>query len=146
MGRKSQFAKLEALATEIGRKYDFKLASPFGERHGSWEITFFRVGELNQFVSMALSSAAPRRTAGPTTLEVEFWAGADDGLRFVRRLISQLSVDDDQLNSDSFQELVSKGLANAMDSSLRLQTSDLTDTYLPEKGRRSFATSPHWSA
>jgi hypothetical protein len=141
MGRNRQFAELEALAIEVGDKHDFKLASPFGERHGSWEITFLHIGNLNYFVSIALSSTTAPPASGPATFKVEFWAGADDGVRFVRRLISQLSVSDDQLSSPSFREMASKGLGTAMDSAVRLGSGDLADTYLPEKGGRSFATS-----
>lgn len=81
-------------------------------------------GDLDRFVLLTLTEA-------PGVCDLELWAGAEDGARFVRRLVGQLDVRPEHLEDAVVGEL----LRRALDLAGHLQRSDLVDAYLPTSER-----------
>ena len=133
-GEKLTRQRIEQLARDIAKKHGFEALGPFGERHGSWEILFHRSsaepGGLERFVSLAF-------TAVDGSYDVEFWAGAEDGSRFVRKLVSQSNVGRDQSEVEGLDDILKRGLEGAMGAANRLQMSDLVDIYL-SSGKKTY--------
>src|SRR6185295_16399276 len=60
-----------------------------GEHHGSWTWTLYKEAlGLSRFVMVAATDLFTPELYGAPSYAVEVWAGADDGTRFVRRMIS----------------------------------------------------------
>lgn len=81
-------------------------------------------GDLDRFVLLTLTEA-------PGWCDLELWAGAEDGARFVRRLVGQLDVRPEQLEDPAVGEL----LGRALELAGHLQRSDLVEAYLPTSER-----------
>ena len=68
------------------------------ERHGSWEWTFCRAGEINRYVSLSVMPHETARKDSPTIFGVQFTVGADYQNSFARRTIDDLLLTEDQLS------------------------------------------------
>lgn len=67
--------------------------SPPGDRHGSWQWTFYRdLGGLTRFVILAVTPVESGRT-----LQVELWIGAEAGQRFTRYRVESLRWEAEKL-------------------------------------------------
>lgn len=105
-----------------------------GDRHGSWEWMFSkRRADLDCFVSVALTRLSEAVPPSPWHA-VEVWAGADDGNRFVRRLVLDFRA------SESAQNEVRAKLEDSLVRATKLAESfrvaDLAETYLPSRVQR----------
>ena len=81
---------------------------------------------MDRFVSITF-------TAKPGLDDLELWAGADDGARFVRRLVGQFDVRAEQLQDPALGQCVRELLRRAIELASDLQPSDLAEAYLPSR-------------
>lgn len=117
------FERLGESMAGVAEDAGFRALGPPADRHGSWEIALHRPGDLDRFVSLTF-------TETPGLYDLELWAGAEDGARFVRRLVAQLGVRWEQLEDPALIERVRDLLGRAMELAGDLQVSDLAEAYL----------------
>jgi len=82
--------------------------------------------DLDRFVFLTFTEA-------PGLCDLELWAGAEDGARFVRRLVGQLDVWSEQLEDPAVGQRVGDLLGRALELAGHLQQSDLVEAYLPTR-------------
>ena len=135
------FPSIESLADSVlNAEYFYKLG-PFSERHGCWEITYHGgpgahpgpAGGIEQLVDRYVTVSVLRMsplTEPAACCEIEVWAGAEEGIRFTRRRISQFQTSDEEFGSEAFRAMTKEGLQRATKVALELRPSDLTETYL----------------
>lgn len=105
-----------------------------GERHGAWEWTW--VGpRADGRAGRAYVTVAALENDGSYDLEV--WAGADDGLHFVRQLVREFSsVRVEPIGT--MQTLnIAKSVKAAAEHAIALRDESLTGTYLTRMQRDS---------
>lgn len=109
----------------------FLVFSPFAERHGSWEITYYQlVQDIQRTVSIALANElSPKINPLMQTWRVEIWIGAEKKERFVRRMTSHFSGEISELNSEPFLTKFQAALKGSVDLVLSLQLQDLVGQY-----------------
>ncbi len=79
--------------TNILTRLGYEPFSPPGDRHGSWEWSFYReFGGLTRFIILAATPVEPGRT-----LQVELWIGAEADQRFTRCRVESLRWDAERL-------------------------------------------------
>jgi len=127
---------LEAVSqrlAELAKSLGFQPLGSGGERHGSWELTFHKrssvEGELNRYVSVAVTDINDG-------FAIEARAGADDGGRFTRRVVSRWEVSSRSLPSTVLAARVEEMLECAVEVSNHLGPSDLVEAYLPSRTSR----------
>ena len=83
MSESTDLSSLAKAAEQVLKNCSFELFSPLGDRHGSWEIIFYKPppeGDESQggtcFVSLALTSL-PTVLGSRTSYDVEIRAGVD---------------------------------------------------------------------
>src|SRR6478609_9315772 len=108
----------------------FELFSDWGNKHGSWEITFWKKDpQLKRFVSLALTNLSIRKADTPMRYDLEISAGAEDGFRYRHGLIGQFNATGEQLANEEFVSTIEKAFGTALDSVMKLTTNDLTEAY-----------------
>jgi len=83
-------------------------------------------GDLDRFVFLTFTEA-------PGSCNLELWAGAEDGARFVRRLVGQLDIRPERLEDPAVGQRVGDLLGRALELAGHLQQSDLVEAYLPTR-------------
>jgi hypothetical protein len=79
--------------TDTLTRWGYEPFSPPGDRHGSWEWSFYReFGDLVRFVILAATPVEPGRA-----LQVELWIGAEAEQRFTRYRVESLRWDTEKL-------------------------------------------------
>jgi len=81
-------------------------------------------GDLDRFVFLTCTEASG-------FCDLELWAGAEDGSRFVRRLVGQLDVRPEHLQDPVVGQRAGELLGRALELAGHLQQSDLVEAYLP---------------
>lgn len=121
------------------KTWAFEPLGSVSERHGSWEWSFHhkRAG-LDRFVVIALTSLPEQIGASVRPYSLEVFAGADDGNRFVRRLVRESRFVDTGTVPPQFEEWLKDTVADAAGLADRLTPAELEDAY---PGRRSGARS-----
>lgn len=127
------FGTLEQLARASAAAKGFQALGSFAERHGSGEISFHKRQDLDRFASFALTEVRG-------SCDVESWAGADDGVRFVRKLISQFNTGGRRPDDPALWPRIREVLERAMEAADRLESSDLTEACLPSRSTPRRAT------
>jgi len=123
------FHLTEALQ-QIAQIKEFELFSDWGNKHGSWEITFWKKNpQLKRFVSLALTNLSIRKADTPMLYDTEIRAGAEDGVRYRHGLIAQFNATGEQLANEEFISTVKKAFGAALDSVTTLTSKDLTEAY-----------------
>jgi hypothetical protein len=116
----------------------YKLMDIAIERHGSWEWVACRPDDLNRYVIVALTEMEQ----GPPfpmarAYDVELWAGADDGQRYWRGLVSRFSLMTTPFFMAEEQHVqLQRLLKAAITRADSLTTADLSDSYLPPRALR----------
>jgi len=104
------------------------------DRHGSWELVATRQDSL-RFVILALTELGSIADVAPW-YDLEVWAGADDGARFKRELVSQFSAGAPSVEAEGFTDRLGGYLQLAVKRADSITPSDLTEVYLPSPRRR----------
>jgi hypothetical protein len=111
------FERLGISVVHRAEQRGFRPLGPLADRHGTWEVVFHKHSEdLDRFVSLTLTETS-------RCLDLELWAGADDGIRFVRRRVGHLNV------SNADLEHVESLIDAALEAADHLQPADLTEVY-----------------
>jgi hypothetical protein len=125
----------EALSGRL-KKRGFSHLGPGADRHGSWEWVFLKAAEgLNRFVFVSCTDVAQFVTGDLPWYRVQVWAGADDHIRFVRRLTGELRANEQHLGKE-LPGMLSETLDRAMTEAERFRGVDLTEIYLPARTKR----------
>lgn len=125
----------EAVLPRLCKTHSFARLDPVAERHGSWEWSFYKkANELNRFVLVALTSL-PSTPAEPL-YSLEVWAGADDGNRFTRHLISDLRTVASESYKSQLSSCLEAPLLRAISTAESFKPADLTEAYLPSRTKR----------
>lgn len=111
-----QHQELEVLATAI-------------EKHGSLEWSACKEGNINRYISLALTSE-PELLEGPAIYTAEVWAEADDSLHFTRRMSSTFRIAEESLASERFRKQLTEALSMSWQQAESLKQSDLTESYI----------------
>ncbi len=107
---------MEVLAQSLGQWASaraFQALGPPAERHGSWQVWFHRLAELDRFVSVGATGVRG-------AYEVELSAGAEDGALYTRRLVAQLHTGPAGFEDPAFLEELREAFERAMDAAERL--------------------------
>jgi hypothetical protein len=129
------FALPEALHTvshlfqDFAQRYSLTLYAEGVDKHGSWEWSACRREPITRFVTLNLTEEVPSVSEG-RRYQVEVWAEADNGQRFVRHLTAVFQVKEAELAHNSFRERLFAGLSTALDQVRTFQEQDLTESYL----------------
>ena len=141
------FSDIEILADSVLNSEHFYSLGPFSERHGCWEITYHggpgshpgpaggNEQLVDRYVTISLLRMSPMTEPG-ACCEIEVWAGAEEGIRFTRRLVSQFQTSDEKFGTEAFRAMTKESLQRATKVALELRPSDLTETYLPSASAR----------
>lgn len=103
-----------------------------GERHGSYEATWFRKDEgadLTRFIAVAITLApleSPSQSSPQYRAEV--WMGADSGERYARYLVAH--VDGVDLTEEKVKEQLGPAVEEAKVRAKALQLGDLTNIHI----------------
>jgi len=121
------FENLVQSVTEQLKKLKFEaLDEGGGERHGAWEWTWVRprTGRGHCYASLGAVELAPGE------YRMDMWAGADNGLRFGRRLVREFpSIRGRDLQPNGLEQIVESVLEAAKQAST-LSDAALTDNYV----------------
>lgn len=106
-----------------------------GERHGSWEATWGKKdngdSEFKRYVTIALTPLS--ETPGVVGYTLELWSGADNGVRYVRRLMSQFAgISEKDFFKPPLCESIRQSLKSVISSTDFLTEGDLTDIRVRE--------------
>lgn len=111
------------------------------ERHGSLEWVYGQKkssqSTLNRFITVALTANSVR----PPDWLVELWAGADDGQRFTRRPIGEMTIEDDEFftNPARFEDRLLAAVSRAIEIATSFSSNDLSEGYLPPRHKAPLA-------
>jgi hypothetical protein len=122
------FAHFHGILSSVLEPRGFRVFSPFGNRHGSWEETFYKSddGGVYRYVSLDVTGA----TAPPSVhYDVEVWIAAEYEHRFARRMIRQLTARENELYSSEFDKQLIGALQVASEICSMLTVDDLLDSY-----------------
>src|SRR5690349_10254290 len=105
MATRERFSHLATHIRHLAEEFAFKALGVFVERHGSWEMVLCKRTDLDRFVIIYL---VPRILVpgSPTWYQIEFWAGAEQGQRFTRRLVAQLADSEPTLERGEISQSV----------------------------------------
>lgn len=130
MEAEPDFAGLQQHLTEWLQRVGYSRFSDFGNRHGSWEITFAKNSdEIVRFLSLDLTPTLPRAIEQSMPYALEVWVSAESGDRFCRRMIGQLSVTERQVNDWQVQHSLQSLLRVAADTADGLRIDDLNGVH-----------------
>jgi len=115
----------------------YKVVDVAIERHGSWEWVAYRRDNLNRYVILALTELEQ----GPPlpmarAYGVELWAGADDGQRYWRGLVSRFSLMTAPFVIEEEYVQLQRLLKAALTRADSLTAAELRDSYLPPRALR----------
>jgi hypothetical protein len=131
----SAFAMPEALYTvsqifqDFAQRYHLTLCVEGVDKHGSWEWSVCQREPITRFVTLDLTEEIASVGAG-RCYQVEVWAEADHGQRFVRRLTAVFQVTDAELAHNVFRERLLASLSTTLDQVKTFQEHALTESYL----------------
>jgi hypothetical protein len=121
--------RLAQSAMEWAGADGFRALGPIAERHGSWEISFWRHGkDVDYVVSLAFTETRRKWV-------VELTAGAERGTRFVRKEVAQLQASPNKLDEPSTTLQVKALLREAIQVCTQLQESDLAESHLASRAK-----------
>jgi hypothetical protein len=115
----------------------YKLIDVAIERHGSWEWVAYRQDNLNRFVILALTETeqgSPLPIA--RAYSVELWAGADDGQRYWRDLVSRFTLAPFFLVEEGHLVQLQQLLRASVTRADALTSADLRESYLASRPLR----------
>lgn len=120
---------------DVCKPEGFKAIDPPADRHGSWELTLHkRSSDLDRFVSVALTSL-PAAPSAPL-YEVEVWAGAEKGDRYMRNLVTDFRASGLKERSEALGSALREPLRRAMTLAESFKPSNLTEAYLLPRTQR----------
>ena len=132
------FARLQSVATSALESSNFTRFSDFGNRHGSWELTFSKDdGGLHRFISLDITATTPPVSHSAQVFDVEIWISAEMGDRFMRRLIRRLTASHSDLDSKKIDDQLRDSLTAAAQICSGLTASDLIANYSRSLVRRT---------
>jgi hypothetical protein len=114
----------------------YKLIDAAIERHGSWEWVAYRRDSLNRFVILALTEPEQGLPFPIQGYSVELWAGADDGQRYCRDLVSRFTLPPLLLADEGHFLLLRELLRTAVTRADALTSADLKESYLASRAVR----------
>jgi hypothetical protein len=124
---------LENLDRELAgqRPGGYALQGKGGERHGSWEWTYYKESGLHRFVIVAFTPMPGEVGVGQPPYYVEVFAGADDDSRFVRRLVRATRYLDAKTEdvTSFLKDWLTACLEDASNTATQLTSGDLVDAY-----------------
>lgn len=127
----SEFKLLTVVFRDFCKEKELTILATGVEKHGSWEWSGVRLGDINRYISVALTEDHEIVAGGPRSWVAEVWAEGDNSQRFVRRLTSAFRLIDQTLEN---VELLRGPLLNRLEAALQqaaeLKEGDLVDAYL----------------
>ena len=98
------------------------------ERHGAWEWTFCRPGDLNRYIAVSIVPHGATQQESPPAFSVHILIGADNRDSFIRRAAGEFILSEQQFKvlPKSFLE----GIADAVIQVQAMTKGDLTEHYL----------------
>ena len=113
--------------------HDLTLLSTAIAEHGSWEWAACRQGEINHYISLALTEDSGV-TAPSRFYTVEVWAEADKDLSFTHRLVATFRAQASSFDSGVFQDQLLRLLDAAWEQARAFTVEDLTESYIVARG------------
>ena len=118
-------ATIESLARSLAGSGGFQALEPFADRHGSWEIVFWKNSTpegLDRFVLLSVTEVGSQ-------YEIELRAGAEQGGRFARSVVEEFGIE----GPLAFPGRISQSLERAMAVADQFQEGELVETHLPAR-------------
>ncbi len=125
---------IEGVMKEVLEPQGFSMFSPFTEKHGSWEATYYRPARedkrgLSRFIALDFTNESAPSINGPNIYHVEACEIAEKNECFFRRLVDQLTAKDDEFREQKFKEALTLLLDKAARNVLSLQEHQLNKRY-----------------
>jgi len=121
----------------------YKALGPFSERHGSWEMRFYKGNDLNRFTVFSVTPSLPSAEQASGHYDIEIWIGADRGKHYTRLLAWSYTIEDVQLihkaDRDQLRRLLVDGFERGMATADRITATDLTEAYLRDEAEERVA-------
>jgi len=124
----NKLRKVVAPAAEMG---GFRpLLDEAGERHGSWEVTFFKPrsfdGDVDRFISVSFT---PPHNGALTEGDIEIWEVAEMEERFTRKRVATISTTEKGIMAGEVDETLDFRFQRTIERVNGIRLEDLKESY-----------------